>query len=254
MSNTPNSSTDSVSAVDEQLTRAGLPTYSEMIASLSRLVPHVLHYASMPQASSDAHRDAANARAVIKGATSAQADSKEIADQKQFPEGEGLVFSVPVTVDTTMSGRALVRAINRDAAIQAARHLAADGKVAMSVDDGNYRGLADYYCPDEGDVEVAGGSYPSIVEETLERCGYDITEDSDQPGMWVWMAPSDACEVSFQSKDEAIAAAWTDAVEQAKSILDIPVDLWRDFDLNEAAEKVHHALAEDDPYTPSPKG
>lgn len=37
----------------------------EMISALESLVPHVLHYASMPHASSDAHRNAADARSVI---------------------------------------------------------------------------------------------------------------------------------------------------------------------------------------------
>jgi hypothetical protein len=44
----------------------------EMRDALQRLIGHVLHYASMPHAHADAHRDVADARAVLLRATAAQ--------------------------------------------------------------------------------------------------------------------------------------------------------------------------------------
>jgi hypothetical protein len=37
----------------------------DLLAAIETLLPHVLHYASMPHAHSDAHKDAANAAAAI---------------------------------------------------------------------------------------------------------------------------------------------------------------------------------------------
>jgi hypothetical protein len=44
----------------------------DLLKALQTLVPHVLHYAAMPAAHSEAHRDAANARAVIANAIAHQ--------------------------------------------------------------------------------------------------------------------------------------------------------------------------------------
>ena len=40
----------------------------DLLEAIKPLVPHVLHYASMPQSHDDAHRDAASARAAIANA------------------------------------------------------------------------------------------------------------------------------------------------------------------------------------------
>lgn len=41
----------------------------DMLAMLEKLVLHVMHYASMPHAHSEAYKDVADARAIIKQAT-----------------------------------------------------------------------------------------------------------------------------------------------------------------------------------------
>lgn len=46
----------------DQVTAAGQADASKLYLALEKLVPHVLHYASMPHAHSGAHRDAAEAR------------------------------------------------------------------------------------------------------------------------------------------------------------------------------------------------
>lgn len=70
-------------------------------------------------------------------------------------EGTGYIFEVPVTVDTTMTGRVRVRAMDRDTAIEKARELASNGQVQMNVDEGNYRSMGDYYCPDRESIEAS---------------------------------------------------------------------------------------------------
>lgn len=52
----------------------------------------------------------------------------------------------------------------------------------------------------------------------LESVGYSFSEDSDQAGAWVWMAPTDACDVSFATREQAVDSAWEDAVTQTKAI------------------------------------
>lgn len=46
-----------------------LKAYPDLIATIRVLGFHVMHYASMPHAHSDAHKDLANALAVLKQAT-----------------------------------------------------------------------------------------------------------------------------------------------------------------------------------------
>lgn len=52
----------------------------------------------------------------------------------------------------------------------------------------------------------------------LEDLGFEFNEDSDQLGMWVWRAPTDACDVSFATRQQAIDSAWTDVVTQTMAI------------------------------------
>jgi hypothetical protein len=43
----------------------------------------------------------------------------------------------------------------------------------------------------------------------VESLGFEIAEDADQPGMWIWRhdASGDACDMSFDSREDAIADA-----------------------------------------------
>jgi hypothetical protein len=52
----------------------------------------------------------------------------------------------------------------------------------------------------------------------IEKLGYNIEADSDQPGLWTWTAPSDGCDISFHTAKEALNGAWSDAVAQTLSI------------------------------------
>lgn len=70
-----------------------------------------------------------------------------------IPAGESTLWRVPVTSDATISGTALVRADSLDDAVEVACRMAMQGKVVMTIDDGNHRRLDDFYCPDEDGVE-----------------------------------------------------------------------------------------------------
>lgn len=56
---------EAIEVADANLNNVCLPTYTELLTMMDVLVGHVLHYASMPHAHSDAAKDAANARALI---------------------------------------------------------------------------------------------------------------------------------------------------------------------------------------------
>jgi hypothetical protein len=75
----------------------------------------------------------------------------------------------------------------------------------------------------------------------IEKFGYDIDTDSDQPGLWIWTAPSDGCDSSFHTAKEALEAAWNDAVAQTLSIREITCEDWDQMDFD--AQRVAMTLA-----------
>ncbi len=83
-----------------------------------------------------------------------------------IPEGEGTLWRVPVTCDATISGTALVRADSMKAAVEAACQAAHSGKFVMTIDEGNYRRIEAYYCPDHEAVEMVE---PQPVSQADQR-------------------------------------------------------------------------------------
>jgi hypothetical protein len=66
------------------------------------------------------------------------------------------------------------------------------------------------------------------IFDLLDSCGVEIKEDGDQPGLWVWIGPTDGCESSFESEVEAVDSAWQEVCRQvmrAKAILESDWDL-----------------------------
>jgi len=56
------------------------------------------------------------------------------------------------------------------------------------------------------------------AHNSIQTIGYKISEDPDQPGMWLWVGPhGDASDISFHSEDEAIADAQRHAGGTASS-------------------------------------
>lgn len=81
--------------------------------------------------------------------------------------------------------------------------------------------------------------------EVLEELGYEIKEDSDQLGLWVWTAPTDACESSFDSAQEALGAAWSDAASQAMAIENTSSEEWDALSLEQQAQRILSVLSSD---------
>ncbi|MDO8415218.1 MAG: hypothetical protein Q7S87_03280 [Agitococcus sp.] len=83
--------------------------------------------------------------------------------------GEGEAYLVPITVDTTATAMIKVRATSSLAAIDVARAYAASGSPCpFEIDEGNYRGLADYYCPDDSSVELIEDTPEPVIVPTIE--------------------------------------------------------------------------------------
>jgi hypothetical protein len=78
----------------------------------------------------------------------------------------------------------------------------------------------------------------------LEELGYEIKPDGDQPGLWVWTAPTDSCDSSFSSEEKATEAAWLDALSQVKAVHEITDDEWASLPFEKQRELLL-ALGED---------
>lgn len=81
--------------------------------------------------------------------------------------------------------------------------------------------------------------------EVLEALGYDIDGDGDQPGMWIWTAPTDGCEQSYASAKEALDAAWVDAVGQTMGILNLSSEDWDALSFAQQKELITETLSGD---------
>lgn len=79
----------------------------------------------------------------------------------------------------------------------------------------------------------------------VEAVGYEIKEDSDQAGKWVWIAPTDGCHASFDTEHDAIEDAWKDAVEQTMVIKGISEAAWSQMNIDHQEAAMHTALTAD---------
>ena len=91
------------------------------------------------------------------------------------------LFSVMLTVDMTMSNRLLVRARDRNHALELAREFASSNQEGFEIDEGNYRGGSDYYLgdSDEGiqplsDETNADGDDMFAQISVYSREGYEL--------------------------------------------------------------------------------
>lgn len=101
--------------------------------------------------------------------------------QERVPGDPALpLWSVPLTVDMTLSATVLAHGVDREEALGQAREFAAspDGYGMFSLDEGNYRGPSDFYC---GDPEAVEPVEPSSVDlpalQDGERSGAAAEEE-----------------------------------------------------------------------------
>lgn len=83
---------------------------------------------------------------------------QSIEQQSQVPGRQGApTWEVTITTMATLSARVKVRAASRDEAIEVAQEFvgAGEGGGLLSLDEGNYKGKSDFYCPDPEDVELS---------------------------------------------------------------------------------------------------
>lgn len=78
----------------------------------------------------------------------------------------------------------------------------------------------------------------------IEQIGYDIREDSQQSGLWIWIAPTDSCDISYHSASDALESAFGDAVYQTKRIAMISDSNWAGMDFDEQRVAITYALSE----------
>ncbi len=107
-----------------------------------------------------------------------------------FVPGEGYLWRVPVTVNTTMTAFVEVRARDSQEAQQLAREFASNGNAKFDVDEGIYRGLGDHYVGDEDSVERIDDREPAAPnEEYGVQVGPYLVEltslgDADDAMLW----------------------------------------------------------------------
>ncbi len=82
------------------------------------------------------------------------------------------IWSVPLTVDMTLSARIQAHGDDPNEALNAARQFAASssGNGLFSLDEGNYRGASDFYCGDPDSIELVdqqSGQETAAAEQNL---------------------------------------------------------------------------------------
>lgn len=82
------------------------------------------------------------------------------------------------------------------------------------------------------------------MREVLTTAGYAICPDSDQPGLWVWFAPTDGCDSSFHTQEAATQAAWSDAVGQVMAINNLSSEQWDALSFAQQKTQMLDALTE----------
>lgn len=115
--------------------------------------------------------------------------------------------------------------------------------------------VGDDFTPEKGDylevkvvddLEVITEVVPLIAInpkfEVLEELGYDVQSEPGNAGRWVWFAPSDATSEPFDTRDEAIDAAWEDAVEKTLGISEMTAEAWEAIPFEQQVELISRSL------------
>lgn len=106
------------------------------------------------------------------------------------------------------------------------------------------------------DQELAIAAVGGVAQHkllVLTAVGYDISEDPDQPGLWTWRLASAGfdCDVSLDSREEAIDEAWMDAGHRVSIAEEIS---WNGRTLLKQADLIKQVFGDhaDDDSSPTP--
>ncbi len=91
--------------------------------------------------------------------------------------------------------------------------------------------------------EENGNTEELAKADVLSDVGYSIVEDVDQPGLWLWTAPSDGSETSYASEDEAIISAWNDAAAQTIQLYNMSKIEWDALDFEKQKALIMNCLS-----------
>ena len=81
----------------------------------------------------------------------------------------------------------------------------------------------------------------------VEDLGYDVVEDLNQPGRWIWTAPSDQSDRSFASDKAALDAAWTDAVSWTMGASNLSSETWDAMSFEQQKASITEAMSDEGP-------
>lgn len=77
----------------------------------------------------------------------------------------------------------------------------------------------------------------------LLELGYDVDLDDDQPGTWIWTAPSDGCLQSYETAADALEAVWANAVEQTLRLTETTEKGFNNMSFRDQVALIESALA-----------
>lgn len=73
----------------------------------------------------------------------------------------------------------------------------------------------------------------------LNQHGYVFSQDSDQPGLWVWVKGDEGCDMSFESLPAALSDAWMQLVQVACEENGLSVSDWNTLDVAQQKALLH---------------
>jgi hypothetical protein len=78
----------------------------------------------------------------------------------------------------------------------------------------------------------------------IEKLGYDIDEDSDQPGLWIWTVKPEGCDISLHTAQEALESAWNHAKAKTMKISGVTSNVWGSMSFEQQKTVMIEALSD----------
>jgi len=87
---------------------------------------------------------------------------------------------------------------------------------------------------------------PALVQSVaLDKAGYRVGEDVDQPGLYVWTKRPDGAEISFATAKEALEAAWADGANRTMEANNLSSDEWAALTFSQQATLITQTLSDE---------